>query len=397
MKMNVYEIFLRMFRRKAGEKGVALVIVMTFVGLMSLSLMFLVVMVRRDMDLVTRITYGDQARFLAEAGINHAFADIKKRGFLSRQDFTGTLATGSYSVAYDTIGGRERITSTGTASGVSRVVTAEVRDNTPTAMNYFSGAGNDIKINALVARAFIVGDIHANNNVYLKAGPLIARLEIDGDVSATGIVQEGSIYDRQDGFWGAYLDRNVYINDDNNDDAVVYENQPRITFPTFDYNIYKLAAIDSGDYYSSDTTFTDATLSPGNGIVYVDGDAEFRGNCVLNGGIIADNILVRNTIFSPARLTQNKVLNKNVLIARNGNIRVWGRLTVNEALVFASQDILSVEAAARLEIDGIFLAGRDVNMWNVLTYIEYTYVPLSPDDMAGEDGRDIFEVVAWTR
>ena len=371
MKTYIVRIAARMFSKKSGERGMALVVVMLFVGIMSVSLMSLAVMVQRDMYLVERIKSNDQARFLAEAGVNYALADIKANGFPARHDLDGNLDTGSYSVQYSTVGGRELITSLGTASGVSSTVLVEIRDNTPTAMNYFSGAGNDININALIAGATITGDIHANNNVYLKAGPIIARLDITGKVSATGIVKEGWRYDEKDSyFWFFSLDYTVFINEGFWDDTDVFEGEPRITFPTFDYGNYRQAAIDSGDYYGSDTVFTNATLTPANGIVFVDGDVEFWGNCVINGGIIADSILIRNTSILPGRLTQNKVLSRNVIISRNGDIKVWGRFTVNEALVFASQDIISLEVLARLDIKGIFLAGRNVNMWNFITVID---------------------------
>ncbi|MFA6635733.1 MAG: hypothetical protein WCV56_01290 [Candidatus Omnitrophota bacterium] len=384
--MDIRKFISRIIRGSSDQKGMALVLVMTFVGLMSLSLMSLALMVRRDMNLVERVKKTDQARFLAEAGINHALAEIRTSGFQERTDFTGSLDTGSYSVVYFSVGGRELIISTGSAAGVSSTAILEVKDNTPTAMNYFSGAENDIKINALVTVSSVSGDIHANNNVYLKAGPIVSSFSVTGDVSATGIVMEGTRHNQSD-LW----DWKVYINGANSDGAAVSEGAPRITFPTFNFNSYRQAAIDSGDYYSGDVTFNNVTLSPANGIVYVDGDAEFRGVCVINGGVIANSIRVINT------LRQNKALNRNVILSRNGDIRVWGRLETQEALVFAAQDIISMQVLAVLEVNGILLAGRDVNMWNVVTRIVYTYVPMSPADMFGEEGTDVFEVVAWTR
>jgi hypothetical protein len=384
--MNIRKLIDRIIKRSSDQKGMALVLVMTFVGLMSLSLMSLALMVQRDMRLVERVKETDQARFLAEAGINHALAEIRTSGFQERSDFTGSLDTGSYSVVYSSSAGRELITSTGSVSGVSSVAMLEVRDNTPTAMNYFSGAENDIKINSLVTVSSVTGDIHANNNVYIKAGPVVSNFSITGDVSATGIVLEGLRHDQSD-IW----DWKVYINGVNRDGAAVSEGAPRITFPTFNYNSYREAAIDSGDHYSGNVVFENVTLSPANGIVYVDGDVEFRGVCVINGGVMANSIHVKNT------LRQNKALNRNVILSRNGDIRVWGRLETQEALVFAAQDIISMQVLAVLEVNGILLAGRDVNMWNVVTRIVYTYVPMSPADMFGEEGTDIFEVVAWTR
>ncbi len=372
------------------QKGLILILVLFFVALMALGTLSLSTMIQRDVRLIRRLKEQEQARFIAEAGINHALAKIKTGGFAARSDFTGTLDTGTYNVTFSDIGGRYLVTSTAAVSGVPAVVSAEIVDNTPTALNYFSGAGNDIKINSLVATASIAGDIHANNNVYLKAGPMLAWLRITGDASATGIVKEGTRYDQGAKDW---WDNHVVINGDADDTATVFEGMSRITFPTFIYARYKEAAMDSGDYYNSDQTFDSQTLSPANGIVYVDGDVTFKGPCTLNGGIIADEIRV----IGSGTLSQNKIGNKNIIMAKTGNIRVSGRLHTEEALVYAAQDVKSHQVLSEIDINGIVLARRDIRMWNVVTSINYKYVYITPDDMMGEDGKDLFYLVSWNR
>ncbi len=374
-----------------NQRGLVLVIVMAFMALMLLSTVSLSIMIQRDIRLIRSIKEKEQARYAAEAGVAHALAAIKNEGFASRADFSDTLDTATYSVTFSETGGRHLVTSVGTVSGISKTVTAEVADNTPTALNYFSGAGNDIKINSLVANATIVGSIHANNDVYLKSGPIIAHLWVTGTVSATGIVKEGSRLHQTDGFWGAYLDTHVYINDVNKDNAVVFEGVSRITFPTFDYASYEQAAIDSGDFYSGDQVFSSETLTPGDGIVYVDGDAEFRGPCGINGGIIADNIRVIGT------LSQYKAGNRNVILAKTGDVRIFGRLYTQEALVYAAQDIASLQILAEIEVNGIMLARRDITMWNFITTINYNYVYITPSDMMDENGEAPFKLISWNR
>jgi len=386
--MKIARTICRMYGGGERQQGMVLVLVMSFVALMTLSIVSLGIMIQRDIRLIERVKEKEQARALAEAGINHALADIKTNGFASRSDFTGTLDTGTYSVVYSTVSGRHLITSTGTVAGVSETALAEVADNTPTAMSYFSGAANDVKINSLVASAAITGDIHANNNVYLRAGPIWGWLSITGDVSATGIVKEGKKHNQGSGDW---WDNHVSINGNTDDTAAVTEGADRITFPTFDYSTYKQAAIDSGDYYTGNTTFSNTTLSPGNGIVYVDGDAHFHGTCVINGGVIADAINIHNT------LNQYKANNRNVVMSKVGDISVRGRLYTEEALVYAAQDITAVQVFAFLEVNGILLAGRNIDMWNVITYITYNYVPMSPEDMAGESGEELFKIVSWNK
>ncbi|MFH1394949.1 MAG: hypothetical protein ABIH09_02195 [Candidatus Omnitrophota bacterium] len=373
-----------------GKKGVVLATVLGFLALMIMTMLPLASMIQRDVRLVQRVREKEQARFMAEAGINHALAKMRTDGFDARANFTGTLDTGSYNVTFSEVGARHVINSVGTVSGISETVLAEISDNTPTALNYLTGAGNDIMINSLVSNAMVSGDIHANNNVYLKASPWFSFLTVNGDVSATGIVKEGQKYNSGNmDKW----DDNVAINGAANDTAMVYENQDRITFPTFEYmnTVYKQAAQDSGDYYSSNVTFNSATLSPTNGIIYVDGNVNFLGNCILNGGIIAEDILVAGSLY------QFKSGDKNVILAKDGDIKISGVFSVNEALVFAAQDIKSIVAQAVLNVNGIILAGRNIDMWNVLTTIQYTYVAVSPSDLMGEDGTDTFSLVSWNR
>jgi len=376
------------FKKRKNSKGMVLAMVLGFLALMVLSVLPLSSMVQQDASLIKHVREKEQARFMAEAGINHALSKIQNDGFAARADFSGALDTGSYRVVFSQVGERHLIVSTGTVNGISRVVSAEVVDNTPTALDYFSGAGNDIRINALVSDANIVGDIHANNNVYLKAGPVFSLLTVTGDVSATGIVKEGTKYNSGSGdMW----DNKVFINGANDDTATVYEGENRITFPSFDYlkSSYRQAAIDSGDYYSSNQTFNSTSLSPGNGIVYVEGNAIFVGPCTLNGGIIADDIVITNT------LTHNKTGDKNVILAANGDIKIRGRFFVDEALVYASQDIKSIQAHAKIDINGTMLAGRDIRMWNVLTLIDYNYVYMMPEDLMGPDGENSFRLISW--
>lgn len=372
-------------RLSKGRKGNVLPIVLIFIGIIAINTIALSSIMQRDVKLVQRVRNTGKARLMAEAGINDALARIVANGFASKADFTGSLDTGSYSVTFSETGGRHVVTSVGTVSGVSRTVAAEISDNTPTALNYFSGAGNDVllKIHTNV-NGTITGDIHANNNVYLTVQPH-ARLDINGDASATGIVQEGNQHYSSDN-----KDSDLFINGLANDAATIYEGAARITFPVFDFTRYKEAAEDSGDYYDTDQIFNAATLSPANGIVYVDGDATIQGACTLNGGLIADNIFITGT------LTQVKTGSRNIIAARDQDIRISGRLEVEEAIVFASQDILTHENwGAQVFVNGTMLAKRDVTMWNFRTEIDYTHVYIYPVDLAPESSG--LRLVSWNR
>ena len=364
-------------------------IVLAFIFLMIITILALSFMMQQDMRLIYRIKDRDQARLLAEAGVHAALVKINDEGypvFPQANYITGSLDTGSYSVDLTTTGGRDLVTSSGTVSGVTETVSAEIRDDTPTALQYFSGAGTDVRIYSFIAGSDIVGDIHANNDVLLMSGPWIASLEITGDVSATGIVVEGTQHITDDTY-----DNKVYINGLNNDAAVVSEGADMITFPTFKYTDYQQAADAAGDYYSGDQSFT-GTLTPTSGVIYVDGDVTITGNCTLNGGLIANNITVSGGLFG-ATLTQNAVAEdkNNVIIAKSGDILIYGRLFTEKALLYASQDIRAAQAFAEIEVNGIMLAGRDIRMWNFITIIDYNYVDMSPDI------EETFSVVSWNK
>lgn len=372
-----------------NKSGFILGVIMAYIGLMLLVTVTLSFMMQQDVQMIYRIQEKEQARLLAEAGVHEAFVKINDEGYPSfpRTGFVSrTLDTGSYTVDLAETGGRQMATSNGTVSGVTETVSVELKDNTPTALQYLSGAGTDVNIYAFLAGSSISGDIHANNNVNLMAGRWIARLDITGDVSATGIVTEGTTHDADDSY-----DNNVYINGDNNDTAVISEGADSITFPTFNYTEYQQEANDAGDYYVGDQTFT-GTLSPTGGLIYVDGDVDITGSCVLNGGMIANNITVAGGLFG-ATLEQNSVENDkyNVIIAKGGNIQVYGRLQIEKALLYASQDIRSAQVLAEIDINGIILAGRDITMWNFITLIDYDYVSITPDI------EESFEVVSWNK
>ena len=140
---SLMEVMKRMLK---SQSGFVLVLVMAFVGLMLFSVLALGTMIQRDANLIRQVKEREQARYMAEAGINHALAVLQEDGFTAWSNFNDTLDTGSYSVTRTETGGRYLLTSVGTVNGVSKTVKAEVIDKTPTALNYFSGAGNNVVI-----------------------------------------------------------------------------------------------------------------------------------------------------------------------------------------------------------------------------------------------------------
>ncbi|MFC1576708.1 hypothetical protein ACFL3J_03445, partial [Candidatus Omnitrophota bacterium] len=176
--------------------------------------------------------------------------------------------------------------------------------------------------------------------------------------------------------------------------------EPIIEFPTFYYGYYMAQADDSGDYYSSNTSFgsigSTTNLSPGNGVIYVDGTATMYGTCNLYGGIVADRIRILG------QLNQIKTDTKNVIIAKNGSavgdIEVFGRIDAEEALVFATRDFTTLTAGSYVDVTGTLMAGRNVRAWDFLATVIYNHALLDPEGMLGPGGEEEpFKVVSWNR
>jgi hypothetical protein len=351
---------------------------------MLMSIVYLGNMMKQSVALIQRSKLNEQALYVAEAGINHALARIRDEGFDAREDFQGNLDTGTYSVTYSDLAGRYMIDSVGAVSGITKTVSVELDPLTPTALEFASGAGNSIAIFSSVANASITGNIHANGNVFLSSWFFFTSLNITGDVSAAGIVKLGFQYEVTDWF-----DIRVYINGVQGESATVTEDAKAITFPSFNYDLYRQEADDGGDYYEGDQIFDGDTLSPANGIVFVDGNATFRGLCTLNGGIVADSITIEGT------LDQNLSGERNVIIARITDINLYGRLDAEEALIYAARDIASLQANAEIEVSGIMLARRNINMWNYKTFIDYNHINTYPSDMEEEPEGIPFRIVGW--
>ncbi len=369
-----------------NQKGAVLIIAMAFVLLMIMSTLFLGNMLQQDVQLITKVKSKAQARYIAEAGIYHAAAKIKLDGFSSRADFTGTMDTGSYNVTYSEYSGKHLVVSEGTVGGITETASIEVEDLTPSALYYVAGAGNNVMINSFFAAAAVTGDIHANSDVYLRSGFLISWLTVTGDVSATKKVWLGNRHNESDIF-----DWHVVINGIAGESAVVEEGADAIFFPKFDFDAYEEAAIESGDYYADDKTFTDETLSPANGVVFVDGLATFNGTCTINGGIVAKKIRVDGT------LNQVKSGYRNVIIAKKKDIKIAGRLATEEAIIYATRDIVATEVGADIDVNGIMMAGRDIYLWNFLTLIDYNYVETHPIDMGEEEEGQSFRILSWNK
>jgi len=359
--------------------AIVMTILFLFVGLAGSK------MIVQDTYMIKRLKYSMQAQYLAEAGMSDALARLCSSFSLSIFPVTGTLGEGSYSVSQSTSNGRVLLTSTGTVTGsngasdaVSCAVTAEVEDTTPTALNFIMSAGNDLKVRGgFLTASFLNGNIHGNNNVYLATGLALGYVNVTG----TATHFSGNTY--VDTYFG-WIDVDGYPRFG----IGTHVTRPAwdgnaVTFPSFDYPYLAQVADDAADtcYYSSGHTFDGVTLTPSCGFIYVNGEAKFRNNCHIYGGIIADSIKVENyvtwvwilPIVHKGTLTQHVAGGANQIVARLGNIDVAGELHTAGALVYAAGDFRSIEAGAIVDVTGVISASSNLTFWDFLAVISYTY------------------------
>lgn len=373
--------------KEGDQKGMVLVMVMGFVLLMSLSTITFTSVIKRDIELIQRAKLSEQARNVAEAGVHHALAKLKADGFSAMADFSASLDSGDYSVTHESVGTRLLIVSEGTVSGTSKIVSVEVERVTPEVLDFIFAGGNNLRARAMSpgTGVTIEGDIHSNNWVELRLPGNRGYINIttnDYPVRAVGEIR---------------LDNGVSINGVTTGwtASEIQEGADRVNLSIFDNELgkYKQDAIDSGDHYIGDRTFSNMTLSPDNGVVYVEGDVTISGNVTINGGIVADSIQIDKW----ADFVQSKAGDRNVIIATTGDISIKGDFTTEEAIVYAKRDISTQSAHVAVDITGVIIAERDIKFWNVQTEVSYKHKWTAPSDLIGADEEGTVRVISWNR
>ncbi|MDD4202031.1 MAG: hypothetical protein PHQ52_01010 [Candidatus Omnitrophica bacterium] len=394
--------------------GTIFIVTMGMALIMSVIVMSVSNMVLQDTNIVKKLRYTMQAQYLAEAGINHALAELADIFDLTAFPITGTLSTGNYSVSYITSGGRILLTSTGTipldisttADDVTRSVSVEIQSTFPTSLNYIMSSGNDVNIRAgFLTLTDINGNLHGNNKVHLGTGLLLGLMDVSGtatysaqeveiDTYISWIIINGTTYGI-----GTHLTKT----------GGSWQRDP-VTLPNFDYSYYKQKAIDGGNYYNSDTVFEGQTLTPSSGLIYVDGIATFKGTCNLNGSLIANEIKVESYKSGFLSVTRGKlrqhvggVLPYDFIVANLGNIQVgnqdgWiyraGDLEADGALIYAVNDIRSLGIGTIIDVTGSLVAGGDINLWEFIAYITYTHE--LPTVVFGTN-EPLVKIISWNR
>ncbi len=86
----------------------------------------------------------------------------------------------------------------------------------------------------------------------------------------------------------------------------------------------------------------------------------------------------------------------NVLIARTGDVVVRGYLFIEEALVYAENDIYTHEHwGPHIEIQGCMLAKNNVTIWNEKSVIQYTHIKMAPMHMTDVNTEN--KIISWNK
>lgn len=290
-------------------QGSVLIITIFMSVIVSLVTVALSKEISRNAQITNRDEKRTKAFFLAEAGISDAFA-ILKEDFSNKDDpsnFGSTnLGTGSYDVSILQPSSRVVIQSIGNVDNVTARILIEVKDRDNSYIDFAFFANDDFRIDEEEEESTITGNVHSNADVDLGE-----ENTINGDVSAGGSITG--------------VDEEV--------NGTETEGASPVTFPQYDFNYYYNMAQNGGLYYDGDQTFSSGSLSPGNGVVYINGNVTLSSMTV-NGAIIATgNITVNNN------LTQNKVSDLPSLMSRDGTIYANNGSTLNGLLYTNTGDI----------------------------------------------------------
>jgi hypothetical protein len=374
-----------------NKKGAIFITVLIISMLMVFVAVTVSNMLLQDTHMIRHLKNSTDAQNLAEAGISRALAELSANGFAaigSIFPLSDSLGNGSFTVNIAQTGGRYLMSSTGTSGNVSRIAAMEIEDNTATALRYLLTAGNDMRVRSFfLGLSDFNGDLQANHDVRLRTQAL-SLITVDpcgSDIYCSGDVSAGNQVSLSTG-----LGSSINIAGNVTNDAVP------VTFPQFDYALYKSEAIAGGDYYAGDKTWTGASISPSNGVVYVEGTAIINGTCDLYGGLVASRIRING------ELKQHSAGNKNVVIARGdntvGDIEVFNKIDIGQAMVYVQRDFTVQGVGGTVAITGTLMVARNLIIWNSLSYVTYNHVMLTPEGLLGPSGQaGVVTIISWNR
>lgn len=308
--------------RKAGS---ALVIVMCFSAILLLTGIALHRMSTQLAFTVGNFRKGAQALAVAEAGVSDALDKLSSDFETYKSSTTSNnLADGSYVVTVTTNGKTGAIiASAGTYAGTTRETVLETLGTWQSAWdtNLFSNYGilSDGNSELSGGDGEVKASMYANGSTAIKP-----NVTVQYSVYAVGIIDnKGTV--------GGSTNANA----------------SEVEIPTFSFEYYKNLAQADGLYYNADKDFKNATYSPNNGIIFVEGNVTVFNSATIGGAIIASgNINILGGTFSnpagtglPSLLSAGNIdINGghktfNGFIYADGNVDIKGDNTIYGGII----------------------------------------------------------------
>ncbi len=330
--------------RNNGRSGAAMVIVMCLAGVMLVATFSIIMITGGMVRKATKISHGVQALAIAEAGVADVLEQMSTN-YLSMMDtvYTSAFAGGGFVVSTktDMATGNVMVWSDGTMLGEDRTTVVELLGDLNVLRQKALGSGDAIlaegDVTLETAALRINGSVHANHNVLHSRG----NTRVHGDVSACGIVQVGVA--------GGYQQ---------------IPNAERILVPDFQpFDAWKAEAIAGGIYYPSTTHLSGSTITPGNGIVFVDGDVTIANRSGLTGTLVASGSITINNRFTQTPFNTNwPALLAGMNIGLHNRNNYYG-------VIFAGNNIISRNRR--------YIRGALVSMNNIYVENNSTIDPLT--------------------
>lgn len=357
-----------------NKKGVAFLTTIILLGMAVIATAALSCMLLKDAFTVKRLKCATEAYYLAEAGIEESMQDLWDHNFdLSRFPINRSLGGGNIAANLNTSKWADYIlliTSTGTVNGISRQIKVAVKQNAVESLKYTILAdGKILPTNQTVVNCGTSKGIRSNSPA---SGGIFTTCAIDvlgfiadcwvyGDARAVGKVRE-RVHGHITG--------------------TKQSNAPSVSLPSFDatfFQYYINQATESGDVYtpsSGTQVFSATTLTPPNGVIYVNGNVSIEHDVNLTGCIIATGNIWVNFIVD-GTFSQTQMGNLPALMSRGGGIWIWSPTTLN-GLVYATGDILTLSlwgTFGNIYINGEIMSKGNVTLADRATV---TYVKQNP-------------------
>lgn len=281
---------------------------------------------------------GIAAQYLAEAGIQHAKAEIEKQKYFSVIDVanlrnkTLTGSTGTYNVTISYANGFYTITSTGTVNGAQRRVIKQLERDIYK-FTVYGGQNNGQNLFSFVLNrgvsvypaANVVGHVGCNTNIdygaYVVTGAVFGAISIKGDVETPGNIVT----------WPGFSSVNVTGTSRQTTEGKA-RTIPTVAFPS-DFNKTSNIQLTSGTshtltanktyYTSGDLTLYHSIFGSdyikGNGTIYVNGDLTLKGGLMgISGAYVDDNVTF--VVRGDVTLEPGSAMKGEVLIMATGDI-----------------------------------------------------------------------------